>query len=366
MIKFVRIKAITKKEFIQIKRDPLSLAMAFLLPAVLLFIYGYAVTFDVDRITTVIHDADKSSVSRELINQFTQSGYFTAVSYVDRHDDLDGFLDRGDAKVAIAIPVNFSKLVRAGRNSSIEVIIDGSNSNTATIAQGYVSAVAERYSQRIGKGPFTPLIDSRSRVWYNTELKSRNFIIPGLIAVIMAVIVALLTSLTVAKEWDRGTMEQLISTPIKPFELIIGKLIPYFVIGFTDTVLAVLMSTMLFEVPLRGSVTLLLALSSIFLVGGLEHGHSYFSGSKEPDDRLSDGNAHHLSPRFPPFGLHLQHIKHARTPAGRHIPDPGPLFCHDPERYLSKRHPPGVSHSGSGPAHGLCHGRLFPGCKEIP
>jgi ABC-2 type transport system permease protein len=280
MIKFIRIKAITRKEFIQIKRDPLSLAMAFLLPAVLLFIYGYAVTFDVDRITTVIHDADKSSVSRELINQFTQSGYFTAVSYVDRHDDLDGFLDRGDAKVAIAIPVNFSKLVRAGRNSSIEVIIDGSNSNTATIAQGYVSAVAERYSQRIGKGPITPLIDSRSRVWYNTELKSRNFIIPGLIAVIMAVIVALLTSLTVAKEWDRGTMEQLISTPIKPFELIMGKLIPYFVIGFTDTVLAILMSTMLFEVPLRGSVTLLLALSSIFLIGGLSMGILISVGAK--------------------------------------------------------------------------------------
>jgi ABC-2 type transport system permease protein len=272
MVKFLRIKAITKKEFIQIKRDPLSLAMAFLLPAVLLFIYGYAVTFDVDKITTVIHDADRSSVSRELINQFTRSGYFTAVSYVDRHDDLDGFLDRGDAKVAISIPVNFSKLVSAGRNSSIEVIIDGSNSNTATIAQGYVSAVAERYSQRIGKGSIAPLIDSRSRVWYNTELESRNFIIPGLIAVIMAVIVALLTSLTVAKEWDRGTMEQLISTPIKPFELIMGKLIPYFVIGFTDTVLAVMMSTMLFDVPLRGSVTLLLALSSIFLIGGLSMG----------------------------------------------------------------------------------------------
>lgn len=280
MIKFLRIKAIAKKELIQIKRDPLSLAMAFLLPAILLFIYGYAVTFDVDNITTVIYDADKSSVSRELVNQFVKSGYFSAVSYVDRLDDLDRFLDSGDAKVAIAIPVDFSKLVRAGRDSSIEVIIDGSNSNTATIAQGYVSAIAQRYSQRIGKGPAMPLIDSRSRVWYNTELKSRNFIIPGLIAVIMAVIVALLTSLTVAKEWDRGTMEQLISTPIKPFELILGKLVPYFAIGFTDTVLAVMMSTMFFGVPFRGSIILLLVLSSIFLVGGLSMGILISVGAK--------------------------------------------------------------------------------------
>ena len=271
-MKLMRVKAVAKKEMIQIKRDPLSLAMAFLLPAILLFIYGYAVTFDVDKLTTVVYDADKSSVSRELVNQFRQSGYFTVVSYVDRHDDIDRYLDRGDAKIAITIPVDFSKHVRAGRNASIEVIIDGSNSNTATIAQGYVTGIAERYSQRINSAPIIPLIDSRTRVWYNTELKSRNFIIPGLIAVIMAVIVALLTSLTVAKEWDRGTMEQLISTPIQPVELIIGKLIPYFIIGFTDTILAILMSTLLFEVPLRGSIALLLALSSIFLIGGLSMG----------------------------------------------------------------------------------------------
>lgn len=279
-MKLMRVKAVAKKEMIQIKRDPLSLAMAFLLPAILLFIYGYAVTFDVDKLATVVYDRDKSSISRELINQFSRSGYFTIVSYLDRHEDIDTYLDRGNAQVAITIPVDFSKHIRTGRDASISVIIDGSNSNTAGIAQGYVFAVAESYSQRTGRASITPLIDSRNRVWYNTELKSRNFIIPGLIAVIMAVIVALLTSLTVAKEWDRGTMEQLISTPIKPVELIIGKLIPYFVIGFTDTVLAILMSTMLFEVPLRGSITLLLALSSIFLMGGLSMGILISVGAK--------------------------------------------------------------------------------------
>ncbi len=267
-----RTSAIAKKEFIQIKRDPMSLIMAFLLPLILLFIYGYAVTFDVDRITTVVYDMDKSSLSRELINQFTQSGYFTVVSYLDRYKKIDYFLDSSKAKVALVIPDDFSKHVRAGRGATIEVILDGANSNTANIAEGYISAIAQGYSRRIRGGPVTPLIDSRSRVWYNTELKSRNFIIPGLIAVIMTVIIALLTSLTVAKEWDRGTMEQLISTPIKPVELVIGKLVPYFVIGFADTVFTILMSTELFGVPLRGSTSLLLTLSAVFLFGGLSMG----------------------------------------------------------------------------------------------
>ena len=271
-MRLIRIKAIARKEFIQIRRDRLSLAMAFLMPAMLLFIYGYAVTFDVDHITTVVCDLDKSSMSRELIHEFDRSGYFTVVSYPESYGDMDTWLDHGRAKVGIAIPVDFSKRVRAGKNATIEVIIDGSNSNTASIAQGYIFAISESFPRRLGGGSVTPLIDSRSRVWYNTELRSRNFIIPGLIAIIMAVIVSLLTSLTVAREWDRGTMEQLMSTPLKPAELVIGKLIPYFVIGFIDTVLSILMSTILFKVPLRGSVSLLLALSSIFLFGGLSTG----------------------------------------------------------------------------------------------
>jgi ABC-2 type transport system permease protein len=250
----------------------MSLAMAFLLPLILLFIYGFAVTFDVDRITTVVYDMDKSSLSRGLVDDFGKSGYFTIVSSLNRYEDIDPYLDGNKAKVAIIIPQDFSKRVRTGKDTSIEIILDGANSNTANIAQGYIAAIAQRYSQRISGGLIVPLIDSRSRVWYNTELKSRNFIIPGLIAVIMTVIVALLTSLTIAKEWDRGTMEQLISTPIKPAELIIGKLVPYFVIGFADTVFVILMSTEFFGVPLRGSVPLLLILSSIFLFGGLSMG----------------------------------------------------------------------------------------------
>lgn len=271
-MKLIRIKAITRKELIQIRRDPLSLAMAFLMPVILLFIYGYAITFDIDEIPTVVFDMDKSSLSREFVKQFHESGYFRVNSYVQTYREIDQFLDSGKARVAIILPEDFSKNIRKGYNVQVGVLIDGSDSNTATIAQGYTLAIAEAFSRRIMGPRVTPLIESRHRVWYNSELKSRNFIIPGLIAIIMAVIIALLIALTIAREWDRGTMEQLISTPVKTPELIIGKLIPYFLIGFADTILTILMSTLVFNVPLRGSLVLLLSLSGIFLFGGLSFG----------------------------------------------------------------------------------------------
>jgi len=271
-MKLLRIKAIAKKELIQIWRDPLSLAMAFLMPVMLLFIFGYAITLDVNRIKTIVYDLDRSSLSRELIDKFRASGYFTMVGHVADQQEIDRYLDSGRALVAVSIPSDFSEKIRSGRNAPLQVIVDGSDSNTATIALGYVSAISEIFSQQLQGGRRPPVIDPRLRVWYNPELKSRNFIIPGLIAVIMAVIAALLTSLTIAREWERGTMEQLIATPIKTPELILGKLLPYFMIGFIDVVLSVLLAVFLFGVPLKGSVFLIMALSGVFLFGGLSLG----------------------------------------------------------------------------------------------
>jgi ABC-2 type transport system permease protein len=271
-MKWIRIKAIARKEFLQVRRDPFSLAMAILLPIILLIIFAYAITFDVDKIGTVVYDMDKSSLSRGLIDCFSTSDYFRVAGYIDRMESVNEWLDRRKAKVAITIPPDFSKKVRTGRKAEVSVILDGSDSNTATIAQGYIAAVSELYAQRVGGQRVKAVIDVRQRVWYNTELRSRNFIIPGLIAVIMAVIIALLTSLTISREWDRGTMEQLVSTPVRPAELIVGKLIPYFLIGLIDTILCIIMGTLAFHVPLRGSVPLLLALSSLFLFGGLSFG----------------------------------------------------------------------------------------------
>ncbi|MBT1074020.1 ABC transporter permease [Geobacter grbiciae] len=271
-MKLSRIRAIAKKELIQVLRDPLSLAMAFLMPVILLFIFGYAITMDVNNLRTVVYDLDRSSLSRELVSQFRESGYFTIVATLEQGGDIDAALDANRGQVALWIPEDFSENLRRGKSTPLQVVVDGSDSNTATIALGYVEAVAERFSQRTSGGLATPTIDPRVRVWYNPELKSRNYIIPGLIAVIMAVIAALLTSLTIAREWERGTMEQLIATPVKPTELIAGKLIPYFFIGFIDVALSVAMATLIFDVPLRGSLLLLALLSSLFLFGGLSLG----------------------------------------------------------------------------------------------
>jgi ABC-2 type transport system permease protein len=268
-MKFLRIKAIAKKELIQIRRDTLSLAMAFLMPVLLLLIFGYAITLDVNNLTTIVYDLDRSSMSREFVSELTASGHFTVVRDAVDPGEIDNYLDSGRARVAVSIPSDFSKTVRTGGTAELQVIVDGSDSNTATIALGYLSALTELYSQRLAGGRITPIVDPRVRVWYNPELKSRNFIIPGLIAVIMMVIAALLTSLTFAREWERGTMEQLISTPVKPPELVLGKLLPYFLIGFIDMVISVLMAVFLFEVPLKGNVFILGVVSGVFLFGAL-------------------------------------------------------------------------------------------------
>jgi len=271
-MKLIRIKAIAKKELVQIWRDPLSLAMAFLLPVILLFIFGYAITLDVNNLSTVVYDLDKSGMSRELTAELRESGYFTIIGTVDAHGAIDEYLDSGKARLAITIPKDFSKDIKKGGPAQLQVIVDGSDSNTATIALGYITAATELYARRMNVNHIEPLIDPRVRVWYNPELKSKNFIIPGLIAVIMSIIAAILTSLTFAREWERGTMEQLISTPVKTPELIMGKLVPYFLIGFLDMVVSVFIGVFLFGVPLRGNVFLLMTLSSIFLFGGLSFG----------------------------------------------------------------------------------------------
>jgi ABC-2 type transport system permease protein len=267
-----RTKAIARKEWLQVRRDYLSLAMAFLLPVILLLIYAYAITLDVHHIRTVVCDKDKTSSSRELIAEFSRSEYFTLVGFIDAYDEADSYLDSGNARVALLIPRGFSKDLVTGQSAQLEILIDGSESNTAMIAQGYIAGIAEMFSRRTGVSRVKPIIDMRSRVWYNPELKSRNFLIPGLIAIIMSVIISLLISLTISREWDRGTMEQLISTPVKTSELIVGKIVPYFVIGFADTVLAVAISVFFLGVPLRGSISLLTGVSAIFLFGGLSFG----------------------------------------------------------------------------------------------
>lgn len=271
-----RIKAIAKKEFIHIFRDPRSLGMAIAIPMLLLILFGYALTLDVDNVPVAIWDQDKTQISQDYIFDFKSSPYFDIVGYFDGYQNMQEAIDKNQALMMVVIPADFSKQIESKQIAPVQALVDGSDSNTATIAIGYVTALTSKYNKKLivaelpqaGIKDITP-IDMRSRIWFNADLKSKNYIIPGLIAVIMMVIAALLTSLTVAKEWESGTMEQLISTPVKPKELILGKLIPYFTIGFFDVLVAVAMGEFLFGVPLRGSVVLLFFLSGFFLAGAL-------------------------------------------------------------------------------------------------
>jgi ABC-2 type transport system permease protein len=276
----LRIWAISRKEFIHIIRDPRSLGMSIAIPMLLLLLFGYALTLDVNDVPLVVWDQDASQASREFVSRFTGSPYFLLREHVRNYPELEAAVDSGEALAALVIPAGFAGMIESGREAPVQLIVDGSDSNTATIAMGYADAAATGYSQdvarekirRMGGAEPAPPLDVRPRVWFNPDLESKNYIIPGLIAVIMMVIAALLTSLTVAREWERGTMEQLISTPVKGRELIAGKLLPYFAIGMLDVLLAVLMGEFLFHVPLRGSVALLFAMAAIFLAGALSLG----------------------------------------------------------------------------------------------
>ncbi|MEZ6077051.1 MAG: ABC transporter permease [Pirellulaceae bacterium] len=279
-MKPIRVWAIARKEFIHIVRDPRSLMMAIAIPMLLLVLFGYALTLDVDNVPMVVWDQNQSQTSREFISRFDGSRYFSIRQYVRSYHEIEWSIDSGEALVALIIPTDFGSNIESGRAAPVQLIVDGSDSNTATIAMGYADFVALNYSQgvaireiaRSGGPKLRPPLDMRPRVWFNAELVSKNYIIPGLIAVIMMVIAALLTSLTVAREWERGTMEQLIATPVKGAELILGKLLPYFALGMLDVLLAVLMGEFLFEVPLRGNVGLLFGMAAVFLVGALSLG----------------------------------------------------------------------------------------------
>lgn len=277
---FRRLRAVARKEFLHIVRDSRSLALALLLPLIMLIMFGYALSLDVDRIPTVVCDQDRSPESRDLIRRFSGSRYFTIERNIDAMSAIDYEIDSSRALVALTVPRDFGKDLQAGREAHVQIIIDGSDSNTASIAQGYTDALIQTYNLKIrsdaqirkGGGELKNAVDVRPRFWYNSNLKSRNYIVPGLIAVILMIIAALLTSLTIAREWETGTMEQLLSTPVRPAELVLGKLSAYFALGMMDMIICLLVSVFVFEVPLRGNVILLFVSCFLFLFGALSWG----------------------------------------------------------------------------------------------
>jgi ABC-2 type transport system permease protein len=267
-----RLWAVARKEWIQLRRDSRSLALAFALPAALILMFGYAISLDVRNIELAVLDRSGSPESRRLVEALVASRYFAVTTVLEREAQLDAILRRGQVRLALVIPPAFARDLAAGRRAPVQLLLDGSDANTATIAQNYADAIVARVSTQFG-GRAVPLpVDLRTRVWYNETLESRNMVVPGLIAVIMSIIAAMLTALTIAREWERGTMEQLAATPVHRIEVVLGKLVPYVGIGFVDVSVAVLTGRVVFHVPVRGDLLLLAALTLLFLLAALGWG----------------------------------------------------------------------------------------------
>lgn len=272
------IKQIIIKEFLQLKRDPKLFAIAFIAPVMQLFFLGYAATMDVNTVTAIVMDYDKTETSRTLIDKFTGSGYFEITEYTDNYDRIIESLDDGDAFVAIVIPNDFEKKISRNESVKLQAIFDGANGNKSTIAAGYVNGITASFSRSIllenlsRQGvKISPVgsIQSEPRVWYNPDLKTRNFMLPSIAGLILMVITTILMAMAIVKEREIGTLEQLIVTPIKPYQLIIGKLIPFAILGAVDVILVNAVMVLWFGIAVRGSYIFLLLSSFIYILSTL-------------------------------------------------------------------------------------------------
>jgi ABC-2 type transport system permease protein len=272
-----RLRAVFVKELHHITRDGRSLAMALLMPVMMLLLYGYALSLDVDKVPTLVYDQDQTSASRDLIRQFQGSRFFDVRGFAAGYPAIERGIDRNQILMGLVVPHGYSDLVKGGHEATVQILLDGSDSNTASIVLGYADTLVRTYSGRLraeamnarGGEHLVPPIDARLRVWYNSTLESKNYVVPGLIAVILQIIAALLTSLTIAREREMGTMEQLLSTPLRPVEIVLGKMLAYFVIGIADAIIALLVGLFVFGVPLRGSILVLAVSVCTFLFGVL-------------------------------------------------------------------------------------------------
>ncbi len=270
-----RIISLIRKEFIHIFRDPRSLAIMFILPLVQLTLLGYAATTDIEHLSTVVLDADKSPQSRQLIAAYAASNYFTIIDYVDTEEAIRYQIDRGDARAGFIIPGGYGRDVAAGRQVDVAFFIDGSDPQVAGTVFAASQSVGQSQSvkilqERMGVTPDKLLtIDVRPRVWYNPNMESSHFIIPGLMVLILYLFTALFTASSIVKERETGTIEQIIVTPIQPIELVLAKVVPYIFIAFFDVLEVLAIGVFWFGVPINGSISLLLGLSALFLITAL-------------------------------------------------------------------------------------------------
>ncbi len=274
------IQAVARKEFYHLIRDFRSLYLAFALPLLLILLFGYALSLDVDNIKVVVVDRDQTPLSRDFIHKLGASSYFDVIGSLPSDTAAARYLDEGWATLAVVIPPDWTENMRADREASMQVLLDGSDPNFGSISRGYINAFIEGYNQnnllrylnRQGRDPIKTPVEGRIRVWFNEDLESRNFIVPGIIAVIIMIVAAMLTSLVIAREYENGTMETILSLPVKASEFLLGKAIPYFFIALADSLVAVFMGQVLFGIVMKSSFLLMMLASSLYIMVALSLG----------------------------------------------------------------------------------------------
>jgi len=275
-----KVQTIAHKEFIHLVRDFRSLYLAFMIPLLLILLFGYALSLDVDDVEIVVVDHDRSPLSRDLIRKLDASPYFVISHHLPDAESVKKYLNRNRATLGFIIPPDWTEKIKAGLQSPLQVLLDGSDPNYAGISRGYISIFIDTYNRelrddflnRMGMEKFKPPVEGRIRVWFNEDLESRIFIVPGIIAIIIMIVGAMLTSLVVAREYENGTMETILSLPIRASEFLLGKAIPYFFIGLIDVLAAVLMGQLLFGVVMKASFWLMILASSLYLSVALSLG----------------------------------------------------------------------------------------------
>ena len=272
-----RLFAVATKELHQIARDRRTLGILLLFPAFILLIYGYALNFDIRDVRLAVQDRDRSTASRELVSAFVNSGYFSLVGYVDADADLDALVNRNMARAVLVVPPRFERDVQTRTPTTVQVVIDGDNANTASTVMGYAQAIVAEFSTDVllgarPAGETGPLLTLEPRIWYNPQLRSTLFLVPGLIAFISMITAVVSTALSVVREKERGTMEQIRMSPIGPLTFILGKTVPYLALSFVSALLILFTARLLFDLPMRGSWVLLCGSIMLFLVGAQAQG----------------------------------------------------------------------------------------------
>lgn len=278
---FDRLKTMLIKEAIQILRDPKMRFIILVIPAIQITLFGYAVNTDVKHIATAVYDLDNSALSRDLVARLERSGYFDIVQRVQRGDELRDLLDRGKVQAAVQINRGFQENIRAGRTATLPIIVDGTDPSTARIVVSYSVTIAERFSDQIltdyslrrgGRTMGAKGIELESRAWFNANLESRNYYVPGVIASMVLITTMVLSSMAVVREKEIGTMEQIIVTPIQRWEFIVGKLVPFAIVGYINVTIVTCIALFWFKIPLRGSILLLIGSTALFLMSTLGFG----------------------------------------------------------------------------------------------